>query len=120
MFVVSPSTVIAVEAGVLILGAGFSGVTVYAWALLPDLSGALGRGRERDPIHTAVAAYTAINKLALGVSGGLMGALLAWMGDASASAPLSLPVGLIIVVGSLACAATLMSAMRGLSRMMSA
>lgn len=113
---VAPSARV-VEIALLVLGAGFGGVTVYSWALLPDLSDALGRGRARDPIHTAVAAYTAINKLALGVGGGVMGALLAWMNDARADASLSHAVGLIIVGGSLACAAMLTVAGRGLRGM---
>lgn len=120
MFVAAPASIVAVEAGVLILGAGFSGVTVYSWALLPDLSGMLGRGRRRDPIHTAVAAYTAINKLALGMSGAAIGTLLAWMDEAHTGVSLSLAVGVLIVTGSLACAVMLIFARRSLGELMSA
>lgn len=120
MFAAAPASIVAVEAGVLILGAGFSGVTVYSWALLPDLSGALGRGRARDPIHTAVAAYTSINKLALGVGGAAIGTLLAWIGEARTGVSLSLALGLLIVTGSLACAVMLIFARRSLREVMSA
>lgn len=93
------------EIGMGLVGAGFAGVTVYSWALLPDFSSAIGRASGRDPIHSAVAAFTALNKVALGLSGAAMAVLLAWSSAAGQALPLARAVGLVLVVGGLACMA---------------
>lgn len=90
------------DIAVCLLGAGFGGVTVYSWALLPDLSSAIGRRLGREVIHTTVASYTAINKVALGLSGVVMAALLT-LPPGSGAQTLTQALGLSLLLGAAAC-----------------
>lgn len=97
----SPRTgLLILDLSIAVLGFGFGGVTVYSWALLPDLGAALRRGSSHETIHRAVAAYTALNKLALGLSGGVMAGLL----TVTTAQALSPSLGLVLMLGGSVCA----------------
>lgn len=107
----SVGSTLTLEIGVGLLGAGFAGVTVCSWALLPDLSASLAQRTLRDPIHLTVASYTALNKVALGVSGGIMAALLGRAGTAD-ERPLASATGLFLAAGGLVCVVALAGYLR--------
>ena len=104
------------EVGIGLVGAGFAGVAVYSWALLPDLSSAISPSSGRDSIHSAVAIYTALNKVALGLSGAALAGLLAWSSAAGQGAPLARSVGWVLVAGGLACAAVVSACLLAMAR----